>query len=107
MKRFEIVRLEDDAVGQGWRLFYRGALVGTAGTIPMLRRWARSLWRDQYQNFLDWCAANGWEFPCTATHFFNRATAYAAASNADAADDHALIDALCRQGIGPDWRNDD
>ena len=45
MKRFEIEEWADDSVGQGFRLYYQGDLVGTAGKIRLLRLWARQLWR--------------------------------------------------------------
>lgn len=47
MKRFEVIWWADDSVGQGWRLYYQGSLVGTAGNIGMLRRWARQCWQEQ------------------------------------------------------------
>lgn len=45
MKRFAIEYWADDSVGCGWRLYYHGELVGTAGNIWQLRRWARQIWR--------------------------------------------------------------
>ena len=51
-----------------------------------------------YDDFLEWADAQGYEFPCTAQEFYSRAARYAAGDN-------DLIDALCQQGVGPDWRD--
>ena len=50
-----------------------------------------------YEKFQDWCHAQGLSFPCNAAEFYSRAAAFAAG-------DDALIEDLCEQGIGPDWR---
>lgn len=46
MKRFSVEYWSDDSVGCGWRLYYYEGLVGTAGNIWQLRRWARQIWQE-------------------------------------------------------------
>lgn len=45
MKHYEIVKFEDDSIGQGFELFYLGQHVGTTGSMSILRKWAREMWR--------------------------------------------------------------
>jgi len=52
-----------------------------------------------YEKFLEWADEQGLEFPCTAEQFHARAAEFAAG-------DEELVQALCEQGIGPDWRDD-
>jgi len=57
---------------------------------------------NEYESFIRFYEENeGLEFPCTAPQFWARAQKYAERvgdSNGD------LVDRLCQQGIGPDWR---
>lgn len=46
MKRVDLVWWHDDAIGQGWRIFLYGDLLGTAGTIALARQWVRQWWQD-------------------------------------------------------------
>lgn len=52
-----------------------------------------------YDRFVDWNDEQGLEFPCTAEQFHARAVEFADG-------DEAVIEALCEQGIGPNWRDD-
>ncbi len=45
-KHFKIVRWEDSSVGCGFELFYRGEYIGTSGSIMLLRKWARKMWKN-------------------------------------------------------------
>lgn len=51
-----------------------------------------------YEDFIRFYEDAGLEFPCTALQFWARAVEYT-----DGNDE--LIDRLCQQGIGPNWRN--
>lgn len=46
-KVFEIVGFEDDSIGQGWSLYYRGEYIATGGFIWQLRAWARECWKKE------------------------------------------------------------
>ena len=45
-KIYEIIPWADDAIGQGFELWYRGEYLGTSGKIRVLRRWARDCWQS-------------------------------------------------------------
>lgn len=66
--------------------------ISTATAVPLKESYM------EYQEFLDWCEEQGLEFPCTSTQFHARAEQYAG-------HDEDLIDFLCEEGIGPDWKN--
>ena len=46
MKRFEVLPWADDAIGQGFELYWRGQYIGTS-KISILRRWARKCWQQR------------------------------------------------------------
>ena len=46
MKRFEVLPWADDAIGQGFELYWRGQYIGTSGKISILRYWARKCWQQ-------------------------------------------------------------
>lgn len=45
-KRFSIIPWADDAIGQGFELWFRGEYLGTSGSISLLRKWARQVWQQ-------------------------------------------------------------
>ena len=45
-KIFEIRRFENDSIGQGWSLYYRGEYIATGGFVRQLRAWARECWQE-------------------------------------------------------------
>ena len=47
MKRFEVLPWADDAIGQGFELYWRGQYIGTSGKISILRCWARKCWQQR------------------------------------------------------------
>lgn len=50
-----------------------------------------------YKDFLEWAEQQGFEFPCTASEFAARATAFL---NANGGWDAAIFNALLKQGGG-------
>lgn len=54
----------------------------------------------EYQEFIDWCVAQGNEFPCTAHQFYRRAQRFA---NQFYDADDELVHDLCCLGIGEDY----
>lgn len=56
-----------------------------------------------YPVFQDWCDVQGLDFPCTVDQFTHRAIAWAWA-NYSPLFTQRVVDLLCRQGIGADWR---
>lgn len=54
---------------------------------------------NEYQEFLQYWVEQGFDFPCTAQQFIARTLEYARG-------DEELVERLCHQGIGPDWRDE-
>lgn len=54
---------------------------------------------NEYQEFFNYWVEQGYDFPCTAQQFWARAVEYARG-------DEELVERLCHQGIGHNWRDE-